>query len=379
MKRSPYVRPTKAVIDLQGFRRNWKSLLARLGRGTSILAVVKANAYGHGSVAIAKEAARLGAAGVGVADVAEAIPLRDAGYEGDILCLGASSEQAFLESIQSNLILTIHSKEGLARFTAFTKKHRRKIRVHVKVDTGMHRLGLDPGDWEKIAGMLQSSQGVQVEGIFTHLLEADDPDPALTQLQLKRFQLAVGLFEKALNRKLIRHAANSGGILGYSNAQFDWVRPGIALYGYPPAHLVRKGEDFAPFLEWRAPILQVKSIASGDFVSYNRSFRARKRMTIATLAAGYGDGFRRGYAKVGIGFRGKRCEIVGNVCMDLMMMNVSAFERVRPGEEAILLGTPLTGAPDARELAEAERTIPYEVLTGISTRVSRQYLMGRAK
>ncbi len=369
MTRHPYVRPTTALVDAEAFRSNWRTMKQRLPKHTGILAIVKANAYGHGSVEMTKLCHEMGAVGVGVADVSEAIVLRESGYEGEILCLGAIPENASSEALRYNLIVTLHDLENLATFEHFSNGFDRPIRVHLKVDTGMHRLGIPKAEWEYAANKLPSMDYLAVEGIFTHLAESDSSDTEFTRMQIEEFEVAAPLFEKKLGKKLIRHISNSGGALGHDSTHLDWVRPGIALYGYPP----KKDSDFKPVLQWKSPILQIKTIQSGDSVGYGRAFRAQKEMTIATVAAGYGDGFRIGYAPVGVGFRGHRVPIVGTICMDLMMIDVSQESNVQVGEEVFLLGPPSTGGPDARELATAEHTIPYEVLTSISARVSRQY------
>lgn len=368
MTRHPYVRPTTVVVDAQAFRRNWQTLKERLPVSTGILAIVKANAYGHGSVEVTRLCRTLGAVGVGVADVSEAVVLRESGFEGEILCLGAMPENALSEALVHNLLVTLHDLENLAAFEHFSRGHDKPIRVHVKLDTGMHRLGIPKESWQDTALRLASIDFLQVEGLFTHLAESESPDSEFTQTQIDAFKRAMPIFESALGKRLIRHISNSGGSLAHPQTHLDWVRPGIALYGYPPTG----DSDFIPVLSWKTPILQVKQLKAGDSVSYNRLFKAEKPMTVATVAVGYGDGYRRGYGPVGVGFRGERTPVIGTICMDLMTIDVSKFDQVQPGEEVFLLGPPASGGPDAKELASAERTIPYEVLTGISARVSRQ-------
>jgi alanine racemase len=241
----------------------------------------------------------------------------------------------------------------------------------------MNRLGLSEPDWDPVVRELSNAKGFRVEGLFTHFAESENPDRSFLGEQLARFRKAIAFFESALGRRLIRHAANSGATLGAPETHFDWVRPGIAVYGYPPAPTPDGVQGFRPVLHWRAPILQVKELRAEDSVGYGRAFRSPGRMRIATVGAGYGDGYRRSYGAAGVGFRGRRAPVVGLVCMDLLMVDVTPFPDVRIGEEVTLLGVPEEGAPDAAELARVAGVIPYEVLTGISARVTRTVRHGR--
>ncbi len=334
--------------------------------------MVKANAYGHGAITITKECEQLGAVGVGVADIHEASFLRQEGYQGEILCLGALGQVQFKEALKYDIVLTIHSFQEMETLEGFYRSSPSPLRVHIEIETGMHRLGIEPEHWTKCASILAKMSKIRVEGIFTHLAESENPTRQFTEEQLNSFEKASNSFEKILKRKLIRHVANSGAILNHKKAHLDWVRPGILLYGYPPTEVGPKGASFIPILEWRAPIIQIKRIASGESVGYNRAFCATIPMTIGTIAVGYGDGYRRGFQKIGVGFKGKRCRILGNICMDLMMIDVSSMGNVNEGDEVFVLGRGEQGEPSARELAQAVQTIPYEVTTGIGRRVIRE-------
>ncbi|MFH1017905.1 MAG: alanine racemase [Pseudomonadota bacterium] len=371
MTTRPYVRPTRALLHLGALKSNMASLRSLLPKDTRILGIVKANAYGHGTVLMAKTLQRLGAVGVGVADVSEALVLRDASYRGTIVCLGAISPDGLDEAVHRNLIVTLYSHDQLRIFEEAARRHRKLLRVHVKVDTGMHRLGLEPEEWVSTAQRLGAVRTLKVEGIFTHFSESDNPDAAFTRRQLYLYRRALGVFEGSLGRRLIRHTANIGAVLALPESHFDWVRPGIALYGYPPRVSAAEKLRFRPVLHWKAPILQIKRLVRGETVGYNRAFRATRDTTMATVASGYGDGFRRSFARAGVGFRGRRCKILGLVGMDLLMVDVSRFFDARPGQEVTLMDDGSDGAADAYELARADRTVPYEVLTGIHARVSR--------
>ncbi len=371
MTTRPYVRQTRAILHLDALKSNMALIRSRLGRNTAVLGIVKANAYGHGSVQTVKALQKLGAAGVGVADVSEALVLRDASYRGTVICLGAISEYGMDEAVQHDLIVTLHLREQLKLFEEVARRHRKPLRIHVKVDTGMHRLGLEPEEWAATADRLSGTRALKVEGIFTHFSESDNPDASFTRGQLKLYRKAVHVFEQSLGRRLIRHTANSGAVLGLPESHFDWVRPGIALYGYPPRTVTPTRLHFRPVLHWKSPILQTRLVTRGATVGYDRAFRARRDTRIAVVASGYGDGFRRNFARAGVGFRGRRCSILGLICMDLLMVDVTRFPDARPGEEVTLMDDGTDGAADAYELARADRTIVYEVLTGINARVSR--------
>jgi alanine racemase len=367
-----YIRPTRAIVDLDRLRANWRAITACLEAHTRILAVVKANAYGHGSLAIANACARLGGAGVGVADMGEALDLRAGGYRGDLLCFGALTPDAVRAARWHGVAATVHAREGVELLEqAAGEAGDAPLRVHVEVETGMHRLGLEAGEWASCAARLAKLPAVRVEGVFTHLAESEARESAFTRAQLALFADAVAAIEGACGRRLVRHVANSGGVLGHPAARLDWVRPGIALYGYAPgpafAHL-----GLSPVLEWRAPIIQMKEVRRGDSVGYNRAFVADRDLRVATVAVGYGDGYRRGYAGVGVGVRGQRCRVLGLVCMDLMMVDVTAVPDARVHDEVVLLGDPASGGPDAQELAASVASIPYEVMTGIKARVTRE-------
>lgn len=367
-----YIRPTRAIVDLERLRANWRALSAYLEEGTRILAVVKANAYGHGSLVVARECARLGGAGAGVADMGEALDLRAGGYRGELLCFGALTPDAVRAARRFDIAATVHSREGVELLErSGGDAGDAPLRVHVEVESGMHRLGLEASEWTSSAARLSKLPAVRVEGVFTHLAESEASERAFTRAQLACFVEAVNAIESACGRRLIRHVANSGGVLGYPEARLDWVRPGIALYGYPPAPALGH-VGLAPVLEWRAPIIQLKDVRRGDSVGYNRAFVADRDLRVATVAVGYGDGYRRGYAGVGVGLRGKRCRVLGLVCMDLMMVDVTAVPEASVHDEVVLLGDATSGGPDAQELAAAVASIPYEVMTGIKARVTRE-------
>jgi alanine racemase len=337
---------------------------------TRILPVVKANGYGHGTLVIARECARLGAVGMGVADIGEALAVRYGGYAGEILCFGEFSSEAIARSGGIDVTFVIHSREEIEEILPGIQQLPHPVRAHIEIETGMHRLGIEPEDWSKVAARLRSSREIHVEGIFSHFSESEAAEKSFSQQQIQEFEKAVTLFETTLERKLVRHMSNSDGVLNLPESHFDWVRPGLMLYGYASGSIPNR--DLRPVMEWRAPILQIKRVRKGDRVGYGRAFFAQEPMTVGTIAVGYGDGYRRGFATAGVGYHGKRRKILGSVCMDLMMIDLSGVPDSRQGDEVVLMGDGTQGEPTAVELAAAEGTVAYQVLTGISARVGRE-------
>lgn len=333
--------------------------------------MVKANAYGHGDFPIAQECMRLGAVGVGVADLDEAEHLRSQGFKGPILSFGILDEDTLQLAIKTRTWLTLHTLEEIEILCKSRLDLDNPIPVHIEIETGMHRLGLVEKDWGEAALKLFQIKGIEVHGIFTHFAESEHKDPTFTQSQILKFKKAISIFEKQGKRALIRHIANSGGILSHPKSHLDWIRPGIALYGYPP---IDSESEFKPVLQWHAKLIQIKQIASGDSVGYNRTFRASQSMRIGTVAVGYGDGYHRSYKSVGVVYQGKRCPVLGLICMDLLMIDLTHVPNAKVGEEVLLLSQTPEMGPTALDLAKAMGSIPYEVLTSIHRRVQREYV-----
>ena len=372
-ERTSYLRPTKATIYEERLKNNLSHLTRRLKPHQQILGIVKANAYGHGLVETSRALLRLGSKVLGVADLSEALTLRKAGIKGNILCLGPLPDEGLPEAQASEVIVTLFSQERLDAFLKHVRNTDQSIRVHIKLDTGMNRLGFESSIWESIAKRLKEEPRIQVEGIFSHLAESENHDPTFTNQQYQLFVKGVSIFEQMLGKKLIRHLANSSGILSHDFLECNWVRAGIAAYGYPWEEEGKATQKFLPILEWTAPIIQTKMIGRGDTVGYNRTFKADRKMKIGTVAVGYGDGFLRSYSKVKVGFRNQRTSVLGIICMDLLMVDLTPFPDATVGESVTLLGNGSTG-PTAWEYAEGIQTIPYEILTSIHPRVTREWV-----
>ena len=366
--------PTIASVDLSALTSNLRQARQFLSPGCDILAVVKADAYGHGAVAVARALAREGVTRFAVATIQEGAQLRDDGIRAQILVMGALPPAQLADLLGYALTPVIYEPNIAEELAARLGAQPIPYPVHLKVDTGMGRLGLLP---DQVLPLLQSTafQGaLRLEGLMTHLADADNADPAYTKIQIERFQVVLaGLRQAGLSVPLI-HAANSAAILGHPAAHFNLVRPGIMLYGYSTAPQSGQAATLQPVLSLRSRIAQVRSLAQGDSVSYNRSFVATRPSKIAVLPIGYADGYSRALSNRGhVLVRGRKCPVVGRVCMDMTLIDVTDLPEIRPGDEAVLIGRQGADAILATDLAAWSGTIPYEVLCGIGPRVPRVY------
>jgi alanine racemase len=360
-----FFRPTWAEVDLSALRRNLKAFKSRMPRGTGLMFVVKANAYGHGAVACAKEAERHKlAAWLGVSSVEEGVLLRDAGVKLPILVLGSLYPfESFLAAAAHDLTPTVASLESAMRLVEAAKTLGRRVSCHLKIETGMGRIGISPAAAIAVAEYIQGNPSVQLEGAYTHLACAEE-SRSYTNEQLSRFEKVVSVLK---SRVPLVHAANSAGALKYPKARYNLVRPGLAIYGLYPG--------FEPVLTWKTKLVFIKTLPKGSGVSYGASFKTRRVSRVATLPVGYADGFSRansGNGDVLIG--GRRCPIVGRVTMDMTMVDVTDCPQAHVGGDAVLIGRQGKAEISAGGVAERLDTISYEVTTTISSRVPRVFL-----
>ena len=358
-------------IDLAVLRENVRLIRAAIPQRTLLMAVVKADAYGHGIVQAAKNALHAGSQWLAVARTDEGVLLRDAGVDAPVLVLGAASGQEIGDGVKHGLTLTVTDPRMVHAVQLWAKKLGREGFVHLKLDTGMGRIGVRTQD--EVSAMLAAVRDctdVHMTGVFTHFADADGTDEVYTQMQLQRFKELAAL----LPAGIIRHCANSAAIHRYPEAAMDMVRAGISMYGYPP---VSTDMPLQPVLDWRTAVTYVKELQAGEKVSYGCTFTAEKPMKVATVACGYGDGYHRcasGRAQVII--QGMKCPVIGRVCMDQMMVDVSALEDVVPGDEVILIGRDGDAIITADDLGEWSGTISYEVLLAATERVHRRWING---
>ncbi len=366
------IRQNDVTIDLDAIRNNYLILRHLIPEKTALMSVVKANAYGHGMLETAKALSEIGAAHFAVALPEEGIELRLGGISGEILVLGAAMPRALSAAISYELTQTVFYPEMLKLIEQEAEKQHRCALVHIKLDTGMNRIGIKTDDEAKaFAQALRACPHVRATGIYTHFADADSLDDGMLN-EFSKTQLARFIHQRAFFDPTIPiHAANSAATLLERNAYFNMVREGISLYGYPP---VPTSLPFQPALRWRSEVVYVKEVAAGETIGYGRTFAADRNMRIATVAVGYGDGYHRALSNRGkMLIHGKAVPIVGRVCMDQTMVDVSSIDRVSAGDEVVLLGSQGNAKIDAEDLAAWAGTISYEVLLAITSRVPRFY------
>lgn len=364
-------RPTVAEIDLKALAYNLRGIRRKVGRQVSVMGVVKANAYGHGIVEVARFLERLSIDYLGVANAEEGVILREAGTTVPIHVFTLATRlQASLFGMYG-LEPTICSQHDAALLNAQAQRVGKTIPIHLKIDTGMNRIGVDAKDLKKLLKTLAKLRRLEIKGIYTHFATADSRDKSFSKLQLAEFHQALGMLQKEGVSAEVIHCAGSAGILDLPESYFSMVRPGIMLYGYYPSRETTESVSLKPVLSLKSRVSLVKWVEPGESVSYGRRYIAKQRTRIATLPIGYADGYMRsltGRSSVLIGNR--RFPTAGTICMDQLMVDVGS-EDVRVGDEAVLIGRQHRDHISAWDLAATLGTIPYEICTNISSRVPR--------
>jgi alanine racemase len=381
----------RAVIDLGAVGRNAREL-ARLARpGARLMAVVKADAYGHGAVPVAKTALQNGAEWLGVARLEEAVQLRRAGIGAPILVFGPTPPEAAGRLVENDLRQSVFSLETAAAYAAHARRRGRRIALHLKVDTGMGRLGLlpaalaAPGSGDRLGEAFRREvaaiarlSGTELEGVFTHFASADASDLSAARGQLALFEEILAALAADGIEFGLRHAANSAALIALPEARLDLVRPGIALYGLPPSPEIDLGSvRLAPAMTLVTRIAHLKAVPAGFAVSYGMTYRTPAPTLVATVPAGYADGYSRRFSSAGAMLvRGVAAPVIGRVCMDLTMLDVGGVPGVAVGDEAVIFGRQAGAEITAAEIARRLDTIPYEVVCAVAARVPREYRAG---
>ncbi|MFZ2479841.1 MAG: alanine racemase [Propioniciclava sp.] len=364
-----------ATTRLDHIRHNLDAVRARVGERT-VLAAVKANAYGHGAIEVSRMIEATGAADwLGVATVPEGLQLRDAGVTLPILKLSHATEPDQVDAaVDAEIDLAVVDADTIDAVASAASRLGRTASVHLKVDTGMHRIGCPPQDAVPLARRADAA-GLRLRGVFSHLPVSDtDGGRAFTGQQIALFASVTEAIADARGPVELRHLANSGGVLMHPDAWFDMVRPGIVVYGSLPDPTSDPTLDLRPGLEWTTQVSFVKQVAAGESVSYGRTWTAQADTWIATLPVGYGDGFSRRLSNAGaVLIGGERRPIVGRVCMDQLMVDLGPTTHVRPGDEAVLIGRQGDAEVSASEVAGHMGTIPYEVTCLVAGRVARRF------
>jgi len=372
-------RPTIAEIDLKALRYNYQHIRSSIPEGTEVLAVVKADAYGHGFMDVSRELEQLGVNAFGVAFLAEGIQLRKAGIDKPVLLLGGVYPGQERKCIGYNLSTIIFTLEQAQALNQAAGKLFRKAQVHLKIDTGMGRLGICYADAPAFLKELRRLPNIALEGIMSHFASADEldePGQYFTRLQSERFAWALAEVRKAGFTPRYVHISNSAATMLKELPFCNLVRPGIALYGAIPSADFTGKLDIRPVMSLKSRIAMLKWVESGTTISYARRFTAADRTLVASVPVGYADGYPRALTNRGNAMiRGQRARVAGTVCMDWIMLDVTGIEGVSVGDEVLLMGMDSVGnCVSAEELATEAGTIPYELFCSISKRVPRVYL-----
>ncbi len=370
------LRPTNVEVSLDRLTENYRAI-ERAVAPAQVMVILKANAYGHGLVPVARHLAAIGAPYLGVAFLEEGILLREAGIRTPILVLGGIIGNQVPLFLEHDLTLTASSIEKLQQIDEAARERGVVARVHLKIDTGMERIGVHYYNAHTLLEATFAYPAVEVEGIYSHFANADAVDLSSARIQLERFQEVLKFYsERGLEPPRLRHMANSGAILQLPESHFDMVRPGILFYGvYPAAETVRT-IAVQPALAWKSRVVYFKVVLPEHPVSYGSTWQSEEMTRVVTVPVGYGDGYFRAMSEAAkVIIRGKRYPVVGRICMDQMMVNIG-WETAYNTDEVILVGEdPVSGAMIAvEELARWAGTIPYEILTNINTRVPRVYI-----
>lgn len=372
-----FPRKTVAEISLQNLAFNIVQIKSLLQAKTKIMPIVKANAYGHGAVPIAQELERLGIEMVGVSCIYEVAELRSAGIKMSILNMGATFEDDFDAIFEYDYIPTIFSLDIAQKLSQKAVEIGRNIDVHIKVETGMGRIGVDFEVAAKFVSEVKKLPNINIQGLFTHFADADNLQSDFTEIQLQKFKKVLQELEVLQIKIPLIHAANSAGILFWPESHFNIVRLGKSLYGYSPSdnESLKLPVRLEPIMSLKSYIINVKEVSADVPISYGGTFRTKKKSTIITLPIGYADGFRRAPKNFGeVLAGGKKVPIVGRVCMDQSMADASDVEGLQVGDEVVIIGKQGDQEITAKHVAKQIETSAYEVLTSISARVTRVYL-----
>lgn len=368
-------RPTRVIVNLDRLSGNLRAIRTHVG--VPVMGVIKANAYGHGLVPVARHLQAQGIDQLGVAFVEEGIALRRAGINVPILVMGGIFGPQAAQFIGNGLEITVSSLDKLRQVEAAAESLGRQAVVHLKVDTGMERIGVHSETCGTFIEAAVASRWCEVRGVYSHLACADDPDSAMTGLQLERFLHACSHFDRLGAAMPVRHLANSGGVLHFPDTHLDLVRPGILLYGVMPDPASRPTIDVRPALSLVSQVVYFKVVGAGRSVSYGATWTAGGDTRVATIPIGYGDGFPRALSSRGeVLIRGARRPIIGRICMDQFMVDLGADGTAYNEDEVMLVGEQGGVMLSVEAVADTAGTIPYEILTGLNERIPRVYRHG---
>jgi len=368
----PRGRPTCCFVDLDALRWNFRQIRAKVGSRIKILSMVKANGYGHGATLVAATLVEEGSDAFGVATLEEGLELRQTGILSPIIVLAGAYIEQLDQYLKNNLTPAVHELQTLKQMEANVRERGATLHVHLKVDTGMGRIGLLATEIDSWLAEIKRLNALKLEGVFSHFSHAESVKGDYTQKQLQVFRSTVDRLRSEDIAPPLVHLANSAATISLPAAYFDMVRPGLMLYGIYPSTTMTHQVSLRPVLSWQTRILQLKKLPPGASISYGQTFITRRDSLIATLPVGYADGYPRLVSNRGeVLVRGQRAPVVGRVCMDLTMIDVTDIGGIREGDEVVLLGRQGESEISADEMAAWSNTISYEILTSIGARVPR--------
>ena len=369
--------PLTVYIHLETLKTNFQHIRQFVPPTTKILPIIKADAYGHGAIPVAQTLSPLDIFGFGVASVPEGILLREHHIHNPIIIMGPLLVDHLHDIIHYNLIPLISHPEILQQLLTLLPSDKRPFPIHLKIDTGLHRLGFEEKEALSLVPSLTSSTSpVTLQGLLSHFADADNSDPSLTNQQLHQFQSFIKIIQERGIHVPIYHMANSAGILFHPDSHMGMVRPGLMLYGYTPGHKIASPPiHLDPVMEAKTYIAHLRSLKPGEVVGYNALFRTRRPSQIAVLPVGYTHGFPRHLTGTGhVLIQGAPAPIIGKICMDMMMVDVTDIPHPSIGEEVVLLGKQGKNKITAQDYSNWLNTIPYEILCGIGGKANRTYL-----
>lgn len=370
---------TYIEVDLDAIAHNVQAIKAHTGQGVKLMAVVKANAYGHGAAEVARTALQHGADWLAVARADEGVRLRQAGIAAPILVMNYTLPDAIEEALWHDLTLTLTELETAQAISALAQRLGRRAAVHIKVDTGMGRFGLLPDEVLPFVEKVTALPGLYLEGLFTHFAVADLADKDYTWQQFRHFQRVRASLAAAGHAIPLCHAANSAATLDLPEMHLDAVRVGIAMYGLRPSSEIEPAVPLRPALSFKSHVARVRTLPAGSSISYGRTYITPRPMPVALVPVGYGDGYHRLLSNRGaVLINGRRAPIVGRVCMDQLIVDVSQVGPVALNSEVVLIGSQGDERISAEEVAAWAETINYEVTTSLLSRVPRLYVSTEA-
>jgi alanine racemase len=367
------LRPTFAEIDLSAIAYNINEIQKRV-HPAQIMAVVKADGYGHGALQVAHIAIENGASYLGVALVEEGIELRQQGIQEPILIFGGNNEGQLKNFFDYNLEITLYKEDTAIKLAEIAQELQKPIEAHIKIDTGMGRVGIPYNKAFSFIEFVNNLKGVSIKGLYTHFATSDEKDKQCANLQFDRFKKIISQVEEKSIHVPLKHAANSGAILDMPETYLNMVRPGIMMYGHYPSTETTESIFIKPAMTFKSTVSYLKNVPENTSVSYGRKYVTSQPTRLATLPVGYADGYNRLLTNLGIvTIRGKKFPVVGRVCMDLIVIDLGGDQTIKEGDEVFLFGRVEDNAFTVKEICNILGTIPYEVTCWISKRVPRKY------